>query len=64
MSHDFEAMNIEQSCQEIIKCVSKSHLNYAVNLTPYSLYLTIWKSNQNQIQSQMVVIVLTNLNNT
>ena len=51
MSHDFEAMNIEQSCQEIIKCVSKSHLNYAVNLTPYSLYLTIRKSfSKNKIQ--------------
>ena len=51
MSHNFEAMNIEQSCQEIIKCVSKSDLNYTVNLTPYSLYLTIRKSfSKNKIQ--------------
>ena len=53
MSHDFEAMCIEQSCQEIINCVSKSSLNYAVNLTPYSLYLTIRKSfSKNKIQTK------------
>ena len=37
-------MNLEKSCQEIIKCVNGSSLNYSVNITPYSMYITIRKS--------------------
>ena len=51
MSYELEARSLEQSCQEIINCVHASPLNYSVNLTPYSMYITIRKSfSKNKIQ--------------
>ena len=44
MSYDLEAVNLEKSCQEIINCVNGSSLNYSVNITPFSMYITIRKS--------------------
>ena len=44
MSTVTEARQIETSCQDIMNCISESSLNYSVNLTPYSLYITIRKS--------------------
>ena len=38
------AETIDKSCQEIFNCVNKSSLNYSVNLTPYSMYITVRKS--------------------
>ena len=39
-----EAIQIDKLCQEIMTCISESSLNYSVNLTPYSLYITVRKS--------------------
>ena len=44
MSTVTEAIEIDKLCQEIMTCISESSLNYSVNLTPYSLYITVRKS--------------------
>ena len=44
MSTAAEVSHIENSCQEIMACISGSSLNYSVNLTPYSMYITVRKS--------------------
>ena len=38
---------VERSCQDIINCISQSSLNYSVNLTPFSIYITVRKSLSN-----------------
>ena len=44
MSTAAEVSLIENSCQEIMTCISGSSLNFSVNLTPYSMYITVRKS--------------------
>ena len=38
---------VKRSCQDIINCISQSSLNYSVNLTPFSIYITVRKSLSN-----------------
>ena len=44
MARNYPVFNVEKSCEIIVKTVRNSQLNYAVQETPYSLYLTIRKS--------------------
>ena len=39
-----EITSVLRSCQEVINCVSDSNLNFSMNITPYSIYITLRKS--------------------
>ena len=44
MSLISQTLNLENSCDQIVKSVRNSCLNFSIQETPYSLYLTIRKS--------------------
>ena len=44
MSLNLEVKSVEQSCLDVIKCLSESSLNFSTNITPYYMYITVRKS--------------------
>ena len=44
MSTNFTMLSVQNSCDFVIRSVRDSFLNYSIQETPYSLYLTIRKS--------------------
>ena len=45
MSHEQNSVNfIQNKCDSVLRCISDSSLNYVIQSTPYSIYITIRKS--------------------
>ena len=44
MCPNLKARLVDQSCQEIMNCVSNSSLNFSMQITPFSIYITLRKS--------------------
>ena len=55
MSLVSKALSLENSCELIVKSVRNSCLNFSIQETPYSLYLTIRKSFSNVSQEPILI---------
>ena len=47
---------IQESCDSVLKCISESGLNYVIQATPYSVYITMRKSLTNTCRNKVNLV--------